>query len=136
MKSGQGGSVRPVTEITISTIQPRRGGTLTLEVAPETQITSAVLMGMQTTTHWVDGGLFSMSLVYALHSLGIGTCCLNLCVPASADRKLHRITGIPDSEAAIMMIAAGHLPERLQVAESVRRPVSETLSRRPTRRQP
>lgn len=26
---------------------------------------------------WIDGGMFSMSLVYGLHSLGLGTCCLN-----------------------------------------------------------
>jgi len=26
---------------------------------------------------WIDGGMFSMSLIYALHSLGLGTCALN-----------------------------------------------------------
>ncbi|GFO81990.1 MAG: hypothetical protein A49_16170 [Methyloceanibacter sp.] len=48
--------VRP--EITsLSTTSPSRGSQLLLEVTPATQITSVVLMGMQTTTHWVDGGI-------------------------------------------------------------------------------
>ena len=34
-----------------------RGSPLSLEIAPDTQITSVVLMGMQATTHWVDGGV-------------------------------------------------------------------------------
>ena len=48
--------VRPEI-ISISTTEPRRGVTLDLSVAPVTQITSVVLMGAQTTTHWVDGGI-------------------------------------------------------------------------------
>ena len=48
--------VRP--DITgISSTQPPRGSELTLEISPETQLTSVVLMGVQTTTHWVDGGI-------------------------------------------------------------------------------
>lgn len=48
--------VRP--EITsVSTTTPTRGGQLSLGIAPDTQITSVVLLGMQTTTHWVDGGV-------------------------------------------------------------------------------
>ncbi len=48
--------VRP--EITsLSSTSPSRGSQLLLEVTPATQITSVVLMGMQTTTHWVDGGI-------------------------------------------------------------------------------
>ncbi len=48
--------VRP--QITsISTTEPRRGETVTIEIAPATQLTSVVLLGAQTTTHWVDGGI-------------------------------------------------------------------------------
>lgn len=48
--------IRP--EITsISTTTPSRGSELSLDNAPATQITAVVLMGMQTTTHWVDGGI-------------------------------------------------------------------------------
>ncbi len=41
----------------LSTTEPRRGGTITMEIQPQTEITSVVMMGAQTTTHWVDGGI-------------------------------------------------------------------------------
>lgn len=41
----------------ISTTTPARGSQLTLSVTPATQLTSVVLMGTQTTTHWVDAGI-------------------------------------------------------------------------------
>ncbi len=41
----------------ISTTEPPRGSELVLAITPDTQITSVVLTGLQTTTHWVDGGI-------------------------------------------------------------------------------
>lgn len=76
---------------------------------------------------FVDGGMFSMSLVYALHSLGLGTCCLNLCQQNRTGRELRKVGGIPAEEVLIMMIAVGHLPETLRVARSERRSLSEVL---------
>ncbi len=48
--------VRPEIQ-QVSTTRPRRGEIVSLEIFPETQLTSVVLMGAQTTTHWVDGGV-------------------------------------------------------------------------------
>lgn len=48
--------VRPLIA-NLSDDTPSRGATLSFDVFPETQLTSAVLMGMQSTTHWVDGGI-------------------------------------------------------------------------------
>jgi hypothetical protein len=48
--------VRPQIQQASST-NPRRGETVGLEIFPQTQLTSVVLMGAQTTTHWVDGGI-------------------------------------------------------------------------------
>lgn len=76
---------------------------------------------------WIDGGLFSMSLIYALHSLGLGSCCLNWSVEKENDKALRTVTGIPEAEMVIMMIGVGALPESLLVAQSPRRPVSELL---------
>lgn len=76
---------------------------------------------------WIDGGMFSMSLVYALHSLGVGTCCLNWSVKSKQDKKLKMTAGIPDSDLVIMMIAVGHLPEEFKVAQSPRKPLKEVL---------
>ena len=76
---------------------------------------------------WIDGGMYAMSLVYALHSLGLGTCCLNWSVENHVDKALKKATGIKDSESVIMMIAVGHLPEELKVAQSPRKKVDEVL---------
>ena len=70
---------------------------------------------------WVSGGMFAMSLVYALHSLGLGTCCLNWCLNYRTDQELKKLVGMDDSEATIMLLAVGHLPDRLNVAQSHRR---------------
>lgn len=47
--------VRPQL-VTVSTVEPSRGCAIELQLAPLIQITSVVLIGAQTTTHWVDGG--------------------------------------------------------------------------------
>lgn len=76
---------------------------------------------------WIDGGMYAMSLVYALHSLGVGTCCLNWSVEYHVDQQLRKAAEISDSEAVIMMIAVGHLPDQLKVAQSPRKKVKEVL---------
>lgn len=48
--------VRPqITSISATDLP--RGGQVSLNVFPATQLTNVVLMGAQTTTHWVDGGI-------------------------------------------------------------------------------
>jgi nitroreductase len=74
---------------------------------------------------FIDGGMFAMSVVYGLHAQGLGACCLNWCAELEAERLVRATTGIPAHEAVIMMIAIGHLPESLSVAESVRKPIEE-----------
>lgn len=76
---------------------------------------------------WIDGGMFAMSLVYALHSLGLGTCCLNWSVDFLTDRNLKKNAGISDSESIMMMIAVGHLPNKFKVAQSPRKNIDEVM---------
>jgi len=78
---------------------------------------------------WIDGGLLSMSLIYALHSLGLATCCLNWSVTKQQDKKLRSTIEIHDSEAVIMMIAVGHLKEEFNIAKSTRKPNEHFLIR-------
>lgn len=73
---------------------------------------------------YVDGGLMAMSLCYALHSLGLGTCFLNWSVRSGVDRKLHRLLDISTSEVVVTLMAIGHIPEDLEVAYSPRRSTS------------
>ncbi|MEI6203126.1 MAG: M81 family metallopeptidase [Enhydrobacter sp.] len=44
-----------------------------------------------------------------------------------ADIALRRVGGIPDVQLVIMLLAVGHLPERLRVAQSPRRPLDDVL---------
>jgi nitroreductase len=78
---------------------------------------------------WIDGGLFAMSLIYALHSFGIGSCCLNWSVEPETDIAFKRAAGIPEGHAVIMLLAIGHLPDRFRVAISARRPLADVLTR-------
>lgn len=77
---------------------------------------------------YIDGGMYAMSLIYALHSLGLGTCALNLSITNETEEKLKKVGRISDSEALIMMIAVGHLPEKFNVPLSSRRKVSEVMT--------
>ncbi len=70
---------------------------------------------------FVDGGLFAMTLVYSLHSLGLGTCCLNLNVRPSVAKELRKALGMSESEVLIMLIASGVMKDHFQVARSARR---------------
>jgi nitroreductase len=76
---------------------------------------------------WIDGGMFSMSVVYALHSLGLGSICLNWSVEKEVDVNLHNVASIPDSEAIIMLIGVGFLPDSFRVAQSHRGPIDQTI---------
>lgn len=76
---------------------------------------------------WVDGGLFAMTLVHALHHEGLGCCCLNWSVTPQMDRAFKRLVGLPAQDAVVMLLAVGVLPEHYTVAHSPRRPLSEVL---------
>lgn len=76
---------------------------------------------------WIDGGLFAMSLIYALHSLGLATCCLNWSKTRETDLKLKNRFGIPAAESVIMLLSVGHPPEEFHVAQSWRRPLSDVI---------
>lgn len=78
---------------------------------------------------WIDGGMYAMSLVYALHSVGAGTCCLNMSTELQADRGIRKAAGIRDSDAIIMMLAVGNLPSSCQVARSHRFDINSTVRR-------
>lgn len=88
---------------------------------------SSFLIGAERYQCWVDGGLFAMSVVYALHSMGLGTCMLNWSVDPSRDRALRAALDIPVQENVIVFIAVGPMPERLSVAASPRMTADEIL---------
>ncbi len=76
---------------------------------------------------WIDGGLFAMTLIYGLHAQHLGSCCLNWSVTMDIDKPMRNAAGIADNELVIMMLAVGHLPETLHVAQSPRKPLEDVL---------
>lgn len=78
---------------------------------------------------WIDGGMFAMSMVYALHSLGLGSCCLNWSVEPSVDQAFKKAAGLPENLAITMLLAVGHLPAQFAVAQSPQRPLDQVLGR-------
>ncbi len=69
---------------------------------------------------FIDGGMFAMNLLYALHYNEIGACILNCSHSVAKDIKMRNATGVKDSESFIAMITLGHLPSKFQIASSKR----------------
>ena len=76
---------------------------------------------------WIDGGMFAMSLLYALHSLGLGACPLNWSVEKETNEALRKTAQLDEQDATIMLIAVGHLPDNLCVAQSPRKSLDEVI---------
>ena len=75
--------------------------------------------------HWIDGGMFSMSIVLALHALGVCSCCLNWSRSAGDDRKLRELFNIHPEHTVVMMIAVGYPNDPIRVCSSERWPLDE-----------
>lgn len=70
---------------------------------------------------FVDGGLFSMSVLYGLEHEGLAAVPLNAMMYASDQRAVRRLLDIDDSEMIIMFIAVGRFPDETVVPISDRK---------------
>jgi len=77
---------------------------------------------------YVDGGMFAMTLIYALQAQGVVSCCLNLSRYCFQDVAVHRACRIPAWELPIMMIVIGYPPAEFQVPTAARLPTEAVLS--------
>lgn len=73
---------------------------------------------------FVDGGLFSMSLLYALEAYGLAACPLNAMFNLAQDRQTRELLNMPDYEFPVMYIAVGNFPESVPVCRFRRTPES------------
>lgn len=76
---------------------------------------------------YIDGGMYAMSFVYALHSMALASCFLNWSKTHAADAELRKLVGIAPSEAIIVLAAVGHMPDEFEVALSARLPIREVV---------
>lgn len=74
--------------------------------------------------HWIDGGMVSMSMIYAFHSLGLASCCLNWSQTPKNDKKLRERFHIKSNHTIIMFLAFGWPNENNIVCASERRPLN------------
>lgn len=72
-----------------------------------------------------NSGLFSMSLIYALHFHKIGNCSLNWSTSYSKDKELRKLLAIPDNEYITLIISCGYLPDNVKYASSPRKVISD-----------
>jgi nitroreductase len=77
---------------------------------------------------YIDGGLFGMTLLYALSYYQVGACALNWCTEAERDRQLRDIVPVKNSEEVLMVIAIGSIPDSFRVAKSPRKNICEVCS--------
>lgn len=68
----------------------------------------------------LDGGIFVMNLLYALHYYGIVACPLNAHLKIKDKKKLQKTLGYPVSETPVAFIVIGNAPERFMVPKSRR----------------
>lgn len=78
--------------------------------------------------HWIDGGLLSMSLMYALHSIGIASCALNWSAKPKNDKEIRKYLNIKPNHTIIMVLAVGYPDDKNKVCASPRRPIEEVYT--------
>lgn len=77
---------------------------------------------------YVDGGMFAMNLLYALHYKKIVACSLNCNFSMMKERKMRKICNVDSSEMFVMMISCGIAPDNFKIASSKRIPLSNLLT--------
>jgi nitroreductase len=69
---------------------------------------------------FIDGGMYAMNVLYALHYNQIAACILNCSNSPEKDKKLRDLCNIRNSEVFIAMIACGIPPDSFLIANSKR----------------
>lgn len=76
---------------------------------------------------YIDGGLYLMNLLYALHFYKIVACPAHWGKNVGADIKIRKLLGLPKSEQVICLVAIGTLSKEFATTPSKRRAFQENL---------
>jgi len=77
---------------------------------------------------WIDGGMFSMNLLFSLHASGLGACALNWGNDSFIDKNAKEAIGICTEDSIIMMIAVGYPDENYKVCVSQRKSTNSFIT--------
>lgn len=77
---------------------------------------------------FIDGGMFSMSLIYSLTALGVATCPLNANLSIRDEKKVRKLLSLKQNLSLIMFISVGHYLEINRVPVSQRYRLSELVT--------
>ena len=76
---------------------------------------------------YIDGGIYTMNLLYALHYNRVACCVLNCCNSKGNDIKIRNKANIKETEELIVMIACGEAIENFEIASSPRIPIQNFI---------
>ena len=74
---------------------------------------------------YVDGGLYGMNLLYALHYQGLAAIPLTMGIKQGVLKSIKKKIGIPMNEAPVLLIGIGTYKEKFKVASSHRESYTE-----------
>ena len=79
---------------------------------------------------WFNSGLVTMNFVNALHSLGIGSCCIQFGNSFKEEEEFKKKLNIPKNERVGVIITAGYYDEVSRIPYSTRKPLDEIYRER------
>ena len=90
-------------------------------------LTFTYMEGMDRQQPYIDGGIYLMNLLYALHYHGVGACAGNASLLPRDEARILSLTGCRESEALIAIVPIGFPATPILTTPSRRRPPEETL---------
>lgn len=76
---------------------------------------------------FIDGGMFAMSIVLALHAKGLAVCCLNTSYAMKQYEAFRKSMKMDSDCVPIMFLAVGNLKDDFKVAISERKPLADIV---------
>jgi nitroreductase len=77
----------------------------------------------------VDGGMYCMNILYALHTQKLAACILNAAHAPEKDIKMRQVANVPEDEVFVAFIAGGYAPKTFKIARSFRYPLNHILTK-------
>ena len=90
-------------------------------------LTFTYMEGMDRQQPYIDGGIYLMNLLYALHYHGVGACAGNASLLPRDEARILSLAGCREAEALIAIVPIGFPATPILTTPSRRRPPEETL---------